>query len=84
MVRGVKIIEDKLQVVTVSDDGLIKFFDVDKEQQYLNLKEHNGAVTCLDIHPKENHFVITGGIDKTVRIWDLRQKATAIKYEMDS
>lgn len=74
--RRVKIIENNFEVVTVSDDKLVKVFDINKEQVYLSFSEHSKAVTSLDIHPKEDHLFITGGMDKTVRIWDTRQKGS--------
>lgn len=52
LIRGVKIIEGRFELVSVSDDKTVKIFDINKEQVYLNLSEHTQPVTCLDTHPK--------------------------------
>ena len=49
-------------------------FTTVREQSHVNsckrqLTGHSGAITCLKF---DENYMITGGVDRTVRVWDLR------------
>ena len=43
-----------------------------------NLKGHNTAVKCLSSIENEPQLIASGSTDTTIKIWDLRQKTSAL------
>ena len=41
-------------------------------QKVLDLQGHNGDVAALSLNPKDVNTFITGSVDRTARMWDLR------------
>jgi len=72
-----------LQVVTASADGIVKIWNVKKQQCVSTIQMHEDKVWALDVHEKvektENSdgeaivkttiHMITGGADSTVKLW---------------
>jgi COMPASS component SWD2 len=50
---------DQLRYLDTHTDNYIRYFE-----------GHEGSVTCLEIHPGNDHF-ISCSLDNTVRLWDL-------------
>ncbi|KAG0418729.1 F-box/WD repeat-containing protein 7, partial [Dictyocoela roeselum] len=55
----------KGKIIISSDDSKIKVYEKFKER--LSLKGHKGGVWAIDC----GNVLVSGGVDKTVRIWDL-------------
>ena len=41
-------------------------------KKVLDLQGHNGDVAALSLKPNEQNIFVTGSVDRTARIWDLR------------
>ena len=41
-------------------------------QKVLDLQGHNGDVAALSLNPKDVNTFITGSVDRTAQMWDLR------------
>ncbi|KAF6039139.1 TLE3 [Bugula neritina] len=50
---------------------------------YLKFNGHSDGASCIDISPDGNRLW-TGGLDNTVRLWDLRQGKQIHKHEFSS
>ena len=48
-------------------------FNVDTGQKMLDLQGHNGDVAALSLNPKDQNLFVTGSVDRTARLWDLRK-----------
>ncbi|MCA9126739.1 MAG: protein kinase [Planctomycetales bacterium] len=59
------------RLITVSDDGSIRVWNMETGHQLLQLKGHKGAVECA-VLTDDNQQVISGGRDGTVRIWSTK------------
>lgn len=66
-------------VVTASDDQLANFYDLDAAQVTGSCRGHSGHVLCVDVAPDGKH-IVTGGADRTVRVWDRVTKESLFKY----
>jgi len=41
----------------------------------LELFGHAGDVVAMSVHPNDENLLITGSVDKTAKLWDLRLPA---------
>jgi len=79
-VLGVDFTSDSGAVLTCGDDGKARLTagtkpdgsnagnTATKMREYVG---HTGSVTCLKLVPKEGAYFVTGGADKTVRVWEV-------------
>ena len=61
-------------IVGYSDDSLI-FHDIRsnyQERMQLEAGAHDGAVKCISFSKDCDYLFLTGGSDKTLKLWDLR------------
>jgi WD40 repeat protein/serine/threonine protein kinase len=52
------------------EDGLVRLWDPAEPKLLDTLKGHNGAVTAVVFSPLKLAILVTGGKDRTVRVWD--------------
>ena len=38
----------------------------------MDVQGHNGDVAAMSLHPSQEGVFVTGSVDKTARLWDLR------------
>lgn len=56
-----------------TEDGVVKCFDArtNNSKELFTLHAHDGPVSSLDVSPLISDCIITGSVDKQVRIWDI-------------
>ncbi|KAL9127846.1 MAG: hypothetical protein Q9217_003365 [Psora testacea] len=65
------VVAKKAFVVSGSDDGRIVWWDVISKEVLQSTEAHEGVVLGVDTRDEEGGgLVVSGGIDKTVRIWE--------------
>ena len=69
-IRSIQLIPNTNKILTASQDGYIKGWNMDTGQCFLTLDEHKDWVTCLLISSHNQKF-ISGSYDKTIKIWNL-------------
>jgi WD40 repeat protein len=55
--------------------GYVQVWDIATGKSEYKLEGHEDVVTCLVFHPKTDHLA-SGGADKIIRIWNLKDKMT--------
>ncbi|CED83899.1 FOG: WD40 repeat [Phaffia rhodozyma] len=67
-------------LASASGDGGVRMWDMRTGQAHRTLLGHTGPVTCLQF---DEMNIVTGSLDKTIRIWDLRMGAVSevLKHE---
>ena len=62
---------------SVSDDCTLKIYDLRTSKLTFNIKAHSNNINCLDFNNNEVNL-ITGGSDKNIFLWDLRNMTKSI------
>ena len=68
---------DEQRILTASGDATCILWDIDKQSPVSTFAEHSGDVESVSILPEKNIFV-SGAIDATAKVWDLRAKGKCI------
>jgi len=63
--------KDQSRVISVSADGTCAVFDVERLELLYRMEGHLGTVLCIDVCPRNDNLIATGGEDATVRLWNL-------------
>uniref|UniRef100_A0A1I8H8D1 TLE_N domain-containing protein n=1 Tax=Macrostomum lignano TaxID=282301 RepID=A0A1I8H8D1_9PLAT len=64
-------------------DGNIAVWDLHNQQLVRQFQGHTDGASCVDITPDGNRLW-TGGLDNTVRCWELRESCELQKYDFSS
>ena len=64
---------DDSKIVTGSGDMKIMEWDIESGKKLVSLDGHNGDIGGLSLKPDGDGVFITGSVDRTVRLWDLRE-----------
>lgn len=75
LVRDLAFAEEDTKLLTASDDGAIKMIDVASEKVVQTFEGHKLGVTSVNVHQSEPRVFFSTSFDKTIKIWDLRNKA---------
>jgi WD40 repeat protein/uncharacterized caspase-like protein len=78
--------DDTLLISTTKGDSKIKLWDLDSENDVVDVFEgHQGGVNSI-VLSKNGKFLVSGGEDKTVKIWDTKTKkiVATLKGHTDS
>ncbi|KAF9625765.1 hypothetical protein IFM89_026905 [Coptis chinensis] len=81
------------QLLSSSMDKTVRLWDMETKS-CLKLFAHNDYVTCIQFHPMDDSYFISGSLDAKVRIWsiperkvvdwsDLHEMVTAVCYTPD-
>ena len=47
-------------------------WDIESGKKLKNMEGHNGDVAALSLNPDDSNVFVTGSVDRTCRLWDLR------------
>ena len=74
---------DGKKLASVSDDGLVKIWDIVSKKVVAEFEGHNSGIESVYYSPK-GKYLATASSDKTIRIWDVeRGKATWVLFGND-
>ena len=74
--------KDSVHTISGALDGSLKLYDINASSDS-NIGSHDAAVKCVQFSNKIN-AVVTGSWDKSVRIWDTREKTCVGKYDQNN
>ena len=58
------------RVLSASQDGTLRLWDLEGGWELSCFEGHAGGVTCLAVSPA-GRYAVSGGTDRTVRVWEL-------------
>lgn len=64
-------------------DGKVILWDIRSKEKIASLSGHQDGASCIDIS-SDGTTLWTGGLDSTVRSWDIRERREIDKYELQS
>ena len=67
-------------LVSGSEDGTVRVWDLEKTKQTLCFTKHKSDVYSIALS-KDSNKIISGSFDKTVIQWDIKSKSTKIIYK---
>lgn len=73
---------DSVRTVSAGLDNLVKLYDLNTHAESI-LGNHDAGVKCVEYSSKANG-ILTGSWDKTVKMWDVRDKDCVGKYEQSN
>lgn len=73
---------DIVHLVSGSLDGKLKLFDVNTRAE-TEVGNHEAAIRCVDYAESVNG-ILTGSWDKTIKLWDMREKQCVGTYEQSN
>jgi len=63
---------DDETLVTGSGDMKVQHIEIESGKRLLDMQGHNGDVAALSLKPSDSNVFVTGSVDRTARLWDLR------------
>lgn len=76
--HAVSPIADHLLVACATQHPAIRLVDLRSGASTHALAGHQGAVLSTDWSPKDEHILASGGVDGTVRLWDIRRSSGSL------
>jgi len=73
---------DQKKLIALSTNNNIILYDLknDDLKPIHNIKKaHNSEITTVDINPINSYYILTGGDDNYIKIWDLRNSNTVLE-----
>ena len=62
-----------------NSDGSLRVWDLREQGPTLTIRAHDQEVLCCDWNKYEDFSLVTGGVDRTVRVWDIRQPQVPVR-----
>jgi U3 small nucleolar RNA-associated protein 12 len=81
-VTDLKFVKRTHNFFTTSKDGTVRYWDGDRFEQILLLNGHSAEVNCLAIS-RTGAFVMSGGMDRQVRVWERTQDIVFLEEERE-
>lgn len=66
-------------VATVSDDKMVKLWDIEAGKVISSCSGHKSFVYCIDVHP-ETRLLYTGGYDGAIRVFHAASSSCAMNF----
>lgn len=74
--------QDSIHVVSGGLDNTLKFYDLNAATDTI-IGTHTDAIKCVEMSTKVNG-ILTGSWDKTIKLWDTREKVCVGTYEQNN
>jgi U3 small nucleolar RNA-associated protein 12 len=81
-ITDLKFVKRTHNFFTSSKDGTVRYWDGDRFEQILLLHGHSAEVNCLAVS-RTGAFVLSGGMDRQVRVWERTQDMVFLEEERD-
>ena len=65
------------------NNGVVETWDLRANERTAMYSGHGDGVSCIDVSPDGNK-IITGSLDKTVKVWDIRTQAELANFNFPS
>ena len=62
-------------MISGSGDTAIMHWNIETGKKIKDFAGHTGDVAALSLKPQDNKVFVTSSVDRTCRLWDLRQDA---------
>ena len=84
-IGSVKFIEQGAKVVSAGGDGEVKLWDAERGQEIATMYGHQADAGSISFPAasKSEQVFCTGSVDKTVKMWDLRQRGCVMTFEAE-
>ncbi|HWO21593.1 MAG TPA: WD40 repeat domain-containing protein [Kofleriaceae bacterium] len=74
---------DSRRMVSGSQDGTLKVWDLDRERELVTLEGHHGPVNACAVTP-DGRRVVSASADRTLKVWDLATYACLFTHRGDA
>ena len=81
-ITDLKFVKHTHNFFTTSKDGTVRYWDGDRFEQVLLLNGHCAEVNCVAIS-RTGAFVLSGGMDRQVRVWERTQDIVFLEEERE-
>ncbi|KAL0225458.1 hypothetical protein RCL1_003370 [Eukaryota sp. TZLM3-RCL] len=71
-------------IVGSTDDGMVRVFNTQKGTSLRSLLGHQGPVNTCQFFASDQHFVLSGGNDNIIKLWDLAAGAESQSFSSHS
>ena len=84
-IGSVKFIEQGAKVLSAGGDGEVKLWDAERGQEIATMYGHQADAGSISFPAatKSEQVFCTGSVDKTVKMWDLRQRGCVMTFEAE-
>lgn len=80
-VHDTRFAQDKLHVLSASDDTTVRWWDITAGEEAGKLTGHTDYVRSAAVSPSDGSIWATGGYDHTCRLWDLRSNKCILNLD---
>lgn len=78
-IRSLAVSNDGEQIALACQDGRIRIFDTTFFNEEMSIEAHTNGVTSLQFHPTNKNYLISGGKDAILKMWDLSKSVELIR-----
>ncbi|XP_022189972.2 lissencephaly-1 homolog [Nilaparvata lugens] len=68
-------------LLTAGEDSVIRVYDCNTNQKKRELSGHENRIYCVRMNPDDDNCFVSGGLDRTLKFWDLRSNKCLLKSE---
>ncbi|XP_011096017.1 E3 ubiquitin-protein ligase COP1 [Sesamum indicum] len=72
----------KSQIASSDYEGIVTIWDVTTRQSVMEYEEHDKRAWSVDFSPTEPSMLVTGSDDCKVKVWCIKQEASALSIDM--
>merc|ERR1712187_92347 len=72
---------DKQHILSASDDGTVRFWDLSTGIQITHMKGHLDYVRAVSSFTNDSKLWLTGGYDHSILMWDVRCNYCSLKMD---